>query len=418
VRSEAVSSASLARSFEAFNESSRRLEAKYEALGRQVAKLEGDLARANAALRTRAEELDQASGLLAAVLDHITDCVAFVESCGKIRFANRRLAEFLRLDGPVAGRDSAEVFAALPMLLRAIDDAVAGTREAGPNEEILRLADGSELRAALVVRPFVGRDGRSEGAVVVMRDMADARAFELSAGRNGRLAALGRMAAQLSHEFRNVLGGMEGMSELVVDDVRDMPVTLRTATRIRQGLRDLGNMVGYMLDFSRPSRTETMPVNINEVMTEAVELERAGAARNGFHVDISLAPGALLANADRMALRQVLLNLLRNAREAMPEGGTLRASITRATNRIRVVLDDEGPGIPARQRDVIFDPFYTTKSGGTGLGLANCHKLVEAQSGSIEADSAPSGGARFIIDLPAAPEGVTHTRGPHRNPRS
>jgi signal transduction histidine kinase len=396
--------ASLAEAFDRFNENSGRLEASFAALNREVERLKGDLERANASLRTKVAELDRLSRLLADILDCATDCVFFVEKPGSIRFANRAAADLLGLPEGPAGRSAAALLEPFPCIARALEDVFANWGKIGPRDERLRLPGSGSIPVTVTVRPFTG-DGRAapEGAVVTVRDLSAARALERAAKRNSRLAALGRMAAQLSHEFRNVVGGLEGMAQLLVKDVAGSPAASATATNLRNGLRELNDMVSRLLEFSRPARAQLSAVPLERVLSRSVALEREGASHNGFHVEVRVQPGAGMVRADEIALRQVLVNLLRNAREAMPEGGA--ASISAALQkdgRVAVTVDDGGPGIPEGLWETVFDPFFTTKADGTGLGLANCSKLMEAQDGAIEACRSPVGGTRFVLKMSAA----------------
>ena len=386
---------------------------------------------------------------------------------GRIRFANRAARHLFGLPGRPAGLSAAQAFGVFPGISGALEDALARSKPTGPREDRLRVHGGDSIPVTVTVRPFPsdgrrsgsaegsacpngrGRrsgsaegsacpDGRgrrsgsaegsacpngrgstsSEGAVVVVRDLTEARALERAAKRNTRLAALGRMAAQLSHEFRNVVAGLEGMSQLLVRDFAeqlalgsagarlsaDTPTASATATNLRDGLHELNDLVGQMLEFSRPAKVRLSSICLEQVLARSIALEKGQAPPNGFHVAVDVRPEAGIVRADDIALRQVLVNLLRNAREAMPDGG--KVGITAALQRdgrVRVTVDDEGPGIPRTMLDAVFDPFLTTKATGTGLGLANCLKLMEAQNGSIEAATSPVGGARFILELPGAP---------------
>ncbi|WP_437315942.1 ATP-binding protein [Sorangium sp. So ce385] len=229
-----------------------------------------------------------------------------------------------------------------------------------------------------------------------------------------RLAAIGKMAAHVTHEIRNPLSSIGLNLELLEEEVArasaaDMPdaelrpvmkESAQLVTAIRAEVDRLSRIAEQYLSVARRPRPQLVPERVDDLVQELVafvrpELDRAGVA---VRVEVEEGPEILL---DESQLRQALLNLLRNAREAMPKGGEIVVSVSFSGGAATIAVDDTGPGVPEELRASIFDPFFTTKQRGTGLGLAVTRDIVEAHGGAISCEPREAGGTRFRIVLPA-----------------
>ena len=162
----------------------------------------------------------------------------------------------------------------------------------------------------------------------------------------------------------------------------------------------LGRVVGEFLDYARPGTTRRMRVELEELCRKV--LRDSEAAGWGLRSEVIVSPNAPAAAIDRDQLQRALANLVRNAFEAAGAGGNLRLVIEPgAPTRVRVRVEDDGPGIPDAMTSRVFRPFQTTKSGGTGLGLALAHRVLSDNGGSIHVERRPEGGTRFTLDMPA-----------------
>jgi signal transduction histidine kinase len=214
--------------------------------------------------------------------------------------------------------------------------------------------------------------------------------------RRNRLAALGEMAAGLAHEIRNPLGGIQLYASLLAQDVADRPDSANTVRKIVSGVKRLEALVSQVLNFSKDIRADAEEADVAEIIREAVEVAEATAHANGVSVTL-LAPSSLMRTLDGRLLTQAALNLTLNAIEA--GGEHVDVTLTEADGRMSLVIEDDGPGIPADLLDRIFNPFFTTKDDGTGLGLSIVHRIVEAHGGAISATNRPGGGARFELRI-------------------
>lgn len=233
--------------------------------------------------------------------------------------------------------------------------------------------------------------------------------------RSKRLAALGQMAAGIAHEVRNPLAAIQLYAGMIVDDLvpdgggdRDLGTARSNATKIASAVQGLDGIVSDVLRFTRDLRPRRAVLVLRRVVDRAVENQRPVLEAAGVRVDVGDVPEALCVDADAEMLHQALINLLRNAAEALAERtdedvttGHVVLSAARCEQDVRLKIADDGPGIPSDRIEHIFDPFYTSRSTGTGLGLTIVHRIIDAHGGAISAvTGAAGGGAVFEICLP------------------
>jgi signal transduction histidine kinase len=229
------------------------------------------------------------------------------------------------------------------------------------------------------------------------------RVEALEEARRGQsLAALGEMAAGLAHEVRNPVGAIRGAAQVLALE-REPARSAEMIEVIEQETGRLGRVVGEFLDYARPAEPRRESVDLEALTREC--LRNAEAGGRGLDAELSVATGTPAALGDRDQLQRALDNLIRNAREAAGEEGSLRIELRPARDgQVALRLEDDGPGIEPDELSRLFRPFHTTKAGGTGLGLALVHRVVEAHGGTIRAEGRPGLGAAFTLFLPAAEE--------------
>lgn len=225
----------------------------------------------------------------------------------------------------------------------------------------------------------------------------------------GRLAerdrSLRAMVAGIAHEVRNPLGGIQIYAELLENDPS---LTLSQRERVRKVLHEihrLGEIVEEFITYARPQVPERVEVDPASVVAETMELLSGSIAEKEITISTDPPEGSTVVIADPGQIRQVLLNLARNAIEASPPNGKVLISWERQGSTVAIVVEDEGAGVPRDHRDQIFEPFFTTKADGAGLGLSIVRHLTEQNGGQVNLERAQGGGCRFVVRLEAATEG-------------
>jgi signal transduction histidine kinase len=228
--------------------------------------------------------------------------------------------------------------------------------------------------------------------------------------RAERLAAVGRISAHITHEIRNPLNSLGLNAELLADELEPGASTEARALlgAITREVDRLNAVAEEYLRFARLPRPVMAREDLNEILRGLVDFVAPEMAAAGVKVTRDLARDLPAVWADEGQLRAVFLNLLRNSREAMPGGGTVAVRTARAADGgAEVTVADSGSGIPPEQLERIFDPFFSTKSGGTGLGLAFTLQVLKEHGGTVRCQSEVSRGTTFSVCIPSAPANVT-----------
>jgi signal transduction histidine kinase len=218
-----------------------------------------------------------------------------------------------------------------------------------------------------------------------------------------RLATIGKMAAHVTHEIRNPLSSIALNLELLEEQLPSGDAEARALFRaIGKEVERLSGLSRQYLAFARSQLPTREPEDVGALLEEAMAFVRLDLEKHDIRVTLDVEPGLSPVLCDEGQIKQVLLNLLQNARDVMPGGGEVRVSVRAEGEEVVIAVDDQGPGVPEERRERLFEPFYTTKSHGTGLGLAITQHIASSHGGSISCDAAPGGkGARFVLRLPA-----------------
>ena len=218
--------------------------------------------------------------------------------------------------------------------------------------------------------------------------------------RSERLAAIGRIAAQITHEIRNPLSSISLNAEELGERAPD---ARELCDAIVREVDRLTGITEEYLRFARLPKPQVQRADVNDTVRDLLDFVRPELEAGGVRVTASLSPGLPRVLADVAQLRQLLLNLLRNAREAMPSGGSLHVATRSDEGLVSLEIQDTGQGISPERMERIFDPFFTTKARGTGLGLAMAQEIAQEHGGQLLCESVVGEGAVFTLRLPAAP---------------
>jgi two-component system sensor histidine kinase PilS (NtrC family) len=268
--------------------------------------------------------------------------------------------------------------------------------------------DARQRRRELTVRTPVGArtlglsvtglEGDERGMLIVFQDLTELRRIEEDLRRADRLAALGTLAAQLAHEIRNPLAAMRGSAQLLVRDRESDPSSAKLVEILLRESDRLSHLVEDFLRFARPPPPTKQELALEVLVGETVDMLRLDPLAQRVQVEAALAPVRVPVDADQ--LRQVLINILRNAFQATPPGGRVRVMLEATSEQALLRVWDSAGSIPAQDLSRIFEPFFSTREGGTGLGLATAYSIVRAHGGNIRVSSSPQEGTEFLIQLP------------------
>jgi len=272
-----------------------------------------------------------------------------------------------------------------------------GTWEA---EVSLQRPDGSERRIEFAATADV-RPGRH---IAVVRDLTRTKELETQLRQAQKMEAVGRLAGGIAHDFNNLLTAISGYSEFLIEGLDDERLR-RHADEIRKAAARAASLTGQLLAFSRRQVLQPRALDLNAVVSDMDMMLRRLIGEDVELVAL-LDPHVSPVQADPTQVEQVIVNLAVNARDAMPNGGSVTIETSDVSTDdgdfVELRMTDTGIGMTEAERQQLFDPFYTTKEGGTGLGLATVYGIVEQSGGTIEVDTAPGMGSSFRIWLPRA----------------
>jgi len=260
--------------------------------------------------------------------------------------------------------------------------------------------DGSERTVECRSRIVVGEGGIVASVIGTIQDVTETQAMERKLELAKRIGSLGRVAATIAHEFNNVMMGIEPFAEMIrrlaADDAKILQAAERISVSVRRGQR----VTEEILRFTQPAEPELRGVDLREWLRDLGPELRALAG--SVRVSIKLPDSPVYIACDAAQLQQVVTNLLLNARDASPEGSEITITLARVgRENAELTVRDEGTGVPSNALEHIFEPLFTTKRTGTGLGLSVARQVVTRHGGSIEVTNVATGGAEFRIVLPA-----------------
>ncbi len=371
---------------------------------------EVELSRLYAAEQTRAETLERYQQM---ILGSISSGVISFKPDLTIVVFNKTASQIFGIgEEEAVGRPCHEAFGDGAEITAVASEALCQRRIFSRLELSVRRKDGAIRRVGLSSSLLKDAEGNLLGLALLLTDLTDILQFREQAVMRESLAALGRMSAGIAHEFRNSLGVIVGYVKLLRQNLPSEGTTHAYLQEIVSEINLLETTLRDFLAFARPMQLSRVAVDIKALTTETLDGFREAMAEGKIELLTDLSTEELTLQADHYALKQALGNLIRNALEAMPDGGELAVSVRPEAvgpggtvggrpRMIEIRVQDAGPGIPAEDIDRIFLPFFTRKEGGTGLGLALVQKTVVALGGQIGVESREGKGTCFTIRLPS-----------------
>jgi two-component system sensor histidine kinase FlrB len=375
----------LTEAFRVFNRVSTQLADAYGALQSQVAMLTAELAAANGELRRQYQEKARLSERLALLLDTLPAGVVVLDRAAAVEQSNAQAQALLGI--PLEGAD-------WPRLC-------AGRFTATETPGEWTLASAGEARRIAVAETELDSAG---GRIVLLHDVSATHAMQRQAERSQRLAAMGEMAAALAHQLRTPLAAaLLYAANLARGELGDGE-RVQLADKAVRRLKDLERLISDMLIFARGEVSGREWFAAAALLGEATQLIEPLARERGIRLEAAHAGAQVFIHGDRKALAGSLINLLDNALQASRPGGRVALGAAVDGERLRLTVRDDGGGIDPRLRPRLFEPFFTTRANGTGLGLAIARAVAHAHGGSLELGGADGGGTEFVVELPCRSE--------------
>jgi PAS domain S-box-containing protein len=403
--------------------------AEIERLRRRVAELEASAAedqRATEQLRHNAHSSEaarrQSEDTARAVLESATEGIILIDAAGRITLVNaaaERMFGYPRRDllGQPLETLLPERMRRAHVTHRAGYFAEPRIRPMGVGLELSgRRRDGTEFPVEISLS-HVGSAG-ARVAIAFITDITERKRVEGQLQRqrevlyqNEKLAALGTMAAGIAHEMNNPLSIITTRIEVMLLDAEQQAVpaqVLEDLQVLHRASQRVARIAASLRSFARHTPGDRVPLDLNAVLDESVQLLQKPLAADNVHIDVNLDRTIAPILGAATTLHQVLMNLLTNAREAMPSGGRICLETRPAEKAgwVNLVVADDGAGIPPEKISKIFDPFFTTKRTGTGLGLSVSYGIIQEHGGTVDVQSRPGNGTTFIISFPTISVGV------------
>ena len=373
---------------------------------------------ANEELRRRFVELEDVKRYTENILASLTNGIVTVDLDGRVVTLNPA-AEMLTgfFVGEVTARYCTELFAQTPEIGEMLMETLASRAPIVGVALTLKRRSGAALPIEVSTAPLKGGEGKDLGVVAILRDVTLVRELEGRLRRSDRLAALGSLAAGLAHEVKNPLTSVLTFSRHVARRFDDPHFRDRFQRVVPRELERINGIVERLLELSRPAPASFSRIRLARLVDRAVELFANEIESQQVQVTRDYARDLPPVAADEESLYRAIINVIGNALDVMEGGGRLRLRLAwaashesfrppRATlmsRQVVIEISDTGPGIRPEDADRLFNPFFTTKERGTGLGLAVTHKIVEDHGGVIDFQSVAGVGTTFRIVLPLVP---------------
>lgn len=357
--------------------------------------------------RATTQTFERVKTLMRNVLESIPTGVLTLDSGGVVTSLNSAAERLLGVRASmVVGRPLGDALQRTAELAAWVRAALSGRGLF--QESDLSVPGAGSRRLTLRVSAAELRDesSRSDGLVVLLRDVTEVSRLELQLRRADKLAALGTLAAGVAHEVKNPLHALGLNLHLLVQELgapQPSKAELEDYLRIlRSEIERIHQIVENFLRFSKPSLPEVKPLDLNALVERVLSLVAFEAAGHRVGIQTEFDPELDSIAGDEGQLAQVVLNLVINALQAMPAGGNLTLVTRRDNGWAELTVKDTGAGIPHEVIPQIFDPYFTTRQGGSGLGLAIAHRIVEGHHGTIDAESKAGQGTTMVVRLPLA----------------
>jgi len=338
------------------------------------------------------------------LLETMDNAVISVDNKGNIKTFNRKSEEiFDKKKEEVLNKDCQEV-----LNLNILGESIFKKcllEKKNISQEIILEEKGLKKKILDLNTSFLAdKSGEITGVVAVIRDVTEIKDLNEEVARHKRLAALGKLSAGIAHEIRNPLSSIRGLAQFVYNSFSKTDERKEDLNAIIQEVDRLNKLVVQVLDFAKLKKPNLTRFSLNDLIRKITELFKLETKDKQIKFSLELSPDISKIQADEDQVRQILMNVIINAIQAIPEKGEIKIktekTLLKGESAIKLIIEDSGIGIPEKDFTQIFDPFFSTKDKGSGLGLSIVYKLIEAHQGEIKVESKEGEGTKFIIFLP------------------
>jgi two-component system sensor histidine kinase PilS (NtrC family) len=371
-------------------------------VGLLSARLAERTSRSDVRLAAATQSLAHLRALHERIVESIRSGVVTTDLDGRVFTFNAAAQEITHYsDEAIRGQDASILFSNLKEHVAQTLTALQKGDNSPRFETSCLTAEGMRLRLGYSISPLSTEAGETTGMVITFQDLTQVRSLEETSRRQDRLAAIGRMAASIAHEIRNPLAAMRGSIQMLRSEMNSDPAQIELMEIILRESDRLNRIITDFLSYARPRSLIQARVDVGDLLHQTFALMRHSPEIGANQSIVEELPDdALYAEADEGQLKQVFWNLARNALQAMPQGGTLRATLEEnAHQRLRITFIDTGRGMTPDQVEHLFEPFSST-TGGTGLGLSIVYQIIRDHGGTINVRSLVGQGTTITVELP------------------
>ncbi|MFC1726880.1 nitrogen regulation protein NR(II) [candidate division KSB1 bacterium] len=400
----------LNKAFDIFNQVSSNLVEAYSNLENKVSQLDMELEKKNRKLSDTLLEIDSIKNHLNNILESMNTGVIVVNIQGRITIFNSAAQELTGYDGKEVLRKTYKHFfirkesgkSKTPL------DALQDKKIYRNVEKNIMLKSGDMIPVQSNIAPVVDKEGSIIGAVETFIDLRAVNKLKEEVEKSKTLAALGEMSANVAHEIRNPLAGIGGYAALLERDLEDKDPRRQLVKKIIEGVSSLNKIATNLLFYTRPMRPSLRIENISYILEEVLNWVQMEVEQEKREIQIvrDFSRTDYLACIDPEIFMQVFLNIFKNAVQSIDSSGKVEVKVKdiKETNRIAIEISDTGIGMDEEIKGKIFNPFFTTRSDGTGLGMAIVKKIIDSHGGEITLESEVGKGTRFLIKIPKTSE--------------
>lgn len=332
-------------------------------------------------------------------LEHLILGVVVCDNSGKVTYVNKRTQEITKYNSDqLIGLDIGELYDQLGIDPNSLKRSPEALSHFLVDVEIeLRDKNNDLVPVQIFLTPLTTSENVTDGLMVSINDLSEIKFLEQEIMREDRIRMLGELSASIIHDIGNPLAGISNLLEVLQNGKLSQEETSEAFEIIQTEVGDLNKMVRDFLDYTKNKGIEKDTINLGELINEVVSLFRIEARKRNVSIDMVIEQEDLLMVGNRMELKQALSNIVKNALYAVDNDGVIRIQANRNEGKINILISDDGTGIDEENIERIFNPFFTTKESGTGLGLPIAYKSIKANGGYITVGSSEGKGTNFMI---------------------